>query len=163
MLFVVSALPAAIAGLVSCLALVAVSRNHLYRRSHLTQHCLSTGVTCATAFVLLACAIGATIVAGPLLAGQRLLGISAPHTVKADIPFVVHDSYATQLCVSTHSGRLIAPVVVSASDPLMGLPAYRRNAVKVDANLPFIVRDPHGVQICVSTRSGNALPPIVAP
>lgn len=83
--------------------------------------------------------------------------------VHAGIPFMVHDVYATQLCVSTESGRLLTPIVVSAANPIGNLSILRGTAETVHANIPFVVRDAYGTQVCISSRDGKALPPLVAP
>jgi hypothetical protein len=85
----------------------------------------------------------------------------APGSVHAGVPFVVRDGYATQLCISSHSGRALLPFVVSAGavDNGMQLDEPRR----VAAGIPFTVEDGIGTTLCVSTRGGQPLPPFVVP
>jgi hypothetical protein len=83
-----------------------------------------------------------------------------PTFVQAGIPFVVRDGYATQVCVSTRSGRLLPPFVGPA-DPLDAGVAPDRSAT-VQVGVPFVVHG-DGTQICVSTRGGRSLPPFILP
>jgi hypothetical protein len=88
-------------------------------------------------------------------------GSSAPVDVYAGIPFVIHDGYATQLCISSHSGRplpsFVVPVAASRSSSLHAAPA------RVQAGMPFVVHDGWSTLLCVSTRSGESLVPFIVP
>ncbi len=90
-----------------------------------------------------------------------LAPMSTPTYVYAGVPFVVRDSYATQICVSTHPGRLLPPFVVSADSLYTSAPSG--SSPDVQALVPFMVHDHNGTQICVSTRGGQSLPPFIAP
>jgi hypothetical protein len=117
----------------------------------------------AAGMLLFALGRGAAAVWPYSLVADQLLPGTAPVTVNAGIPFIVHDSYATEVCVSSGSGRLLTPIVVSAGDPVFNSLYFRDKAVAVQADMPFVVRDVHGTQICISSRGGKALPPLVAP
>ena len=88
-------------------------------------------------------------------------GTIAPDYVHAGVPFIVRDHYATQICVSTRSGRPLLPFVSP-------VPRYTFNTgsgapARVRAGVPFEVRDNNGVQICISTRGGQPLLPFIYP
>ncbi len=89
-----------------------------------------------------------------------LKSISTPTYVYAGVPFMVQDGYATQLCISSRSGWLLPPFVVSAA---LSASAPPGSASEVRAYVPFMVHDHTGTQICVSTRRGQLLPPPVVP
>ena len=89
-----------------------------------------------------------------------LRSISTPTYVYAGVPFMVQDSYATQLCVSSRSGWFLPPFVVSGAR-FGGTPTGSPSEVR--AYVPFMVHDHGGTQVCVSTRSGQLLPPPVVP
>jgi hypothetical protein len=82
---------------------------------------------------------------------------STPADIAAGVPFVVRDSYATQICVSTRAGQPYPPFVAPADSSTGG--SYER----VQAGVPFLVRDRTGTQVCISTRDGQALPPFIMP
>jgi hypothetical protein len=89
------------------------------------------------------------------------VGTTAPSYVQADVPFVVRDSYATLLCISSHSGRPLLPFVVPASQYGEGTAASADG--DVHAGVPFVVRDSSGSQLCVSARGGQSVPPFIEP
>jgi hypothetical protein len=91
----------------------------------------------------------------------RVGSIGAPSYVHAGVPFWVRDSYATQICISTRSGRpllpFVAPAVRFGSGASAGTPA------NIQAGMPFVVRDQLGSQYCISSRGGEPLPPFILP
>jgi hypothetical protein len=88
-------------------------------------------------------------------------GLGAPGYVHADVPFIVRDGYAAQLCVSSHSGRPLLPFVAPAGAVGSGMqPDESRH---VAAGIPFTVEDGVGTTLCVSTRGGQPLVPFVVP
>jgi hypothetical protein len=87
-------------------------------------------------------------------------GVSGPGYVYAGVPFVVRDSYATQLCIASHSGRALPPFV----GPADGVGGTQPDGEqRVDAGIPFTVEDGFGTTLCVSTRGGRSLTPFVVP
>lgn len=94
-----------------------------------------------------------------VLAG--LEGSDASDYVYAGVPFVVHDRYATQICISSRSGRPLPPFVSPALNFAAG--GVRSAPASVHAGIPFVVRDGHSMQICVSTREGQPLLPFIDP
>ncbi len=99
------------------------------------------------------------LVAAVVLADMR--GSGAPTYVYAGIPFVVHDRYATQLCISSRSGRPLPPFVVPA--PLSSFGSLSAAPARVQGGMPFVVRDGRSTQLCVSTRGGVPLLPFIVP
>jgi hypothetical protein len=91
----------------------------------------------------------------------RVEGSGAPDYVYADVPFVVHDRYATQICISSRSGRPLPPFVSPALR--FGAGGVSPAPDSVHAWIPFVVRDGHSTQICVSTRGGQPLLPFIDP
>jgi hypothetical protein len=92
---------------------------------------------------------------------SEMRGSSAPTYVYAGIPFVIHDGYATQLCISNRSGRSLPPFVVPA--PVSSIGSLRVAPAHVQAGTPFLVHDGWSTQLCASTRSGEPLVPFVVP
>ena len=90
-----------------------------------------------------------------------VVGTNAPSYVHAGVPFVVRDSHATQVCVSSQSGRPLLPFVVPAGQHSGVMAAH--TAGDVHAGMPFVVRDTNGTQVCVSTQGGQSFPPFIAP
>jgi hypothetical protein len=88
-------------------------------------------------------------------------GTSVPDHVHAGVPFVVRDSYASQVCISSRSGRPLPPFVLPPTQFGVGSPAS--GTADVRAGVPFVVRDANGIQVCVSTRGGQSFPPFIAP
>jgi hypothetical protein len=88
-------------------------------------------------------------------------GTGAPASVHAVVPFVVHDSYAIQVCISSRSGRPLLPFILPADS--FGAGTHATATADVRAGVPFLVRDANGMQVCVSTRVGQSFPPFVAP
>jgi hypothetical protein len=85
----------------------------------------------------------------------------APSYVHAGVPFLVRDSYATLICISTRSGRPFPPFV--APSPRSGLGVDSGTPAYVRAGIPFVVRDRLGSQYCISSRGGEPLPPFILP
>lgn len=83
-----------------------------------------------------------------------------PQYVRAGVPFVVQDNYATLFCISTHGGQPLRPFISPTTWPVQfqshQAPAY------VDAGVPFTVQDAKGLQVCISTRSGQPIPPFIS-
>ena len=90
-----------------------------------------------------------------------LVGTNVPAHVQAGLPFVVRDSYATQVCISSRSGQPLPPFVAPADRFSFGAPTLAPTYVQ--AGVPFMLQDSNGTQICVSTRRGQVLPPFVVP
>ena len=154
-------MPLALARLISVLAVVVLSGARLAVRLSSARWRLLGGIAIGVLLFVLGRGGGAAW--RYTLAAPQFLANGTPVTVGAGIPFVVHDSYATQVCVSSGSGRLLTPIVVSPQDPVLLSTYFRNKAQVVTADLPFVVRDAHGTQICISSRGGKALPPLVAP
>jgi hypothetical protein len=91
----------------------------------------------------------------------RIGSKSAPEYVHAGVPFLVRDSYATQICISTRSGRPYLPFVAPAS--WFGSGGYAGTPASVQAGKPFVVRDQLGSQYCISSRGGEPLLPFILP
>lgn len=94
---------------------------------------------------------------------------SAPAYVHAGVPFLVRDSYATLICISTRSGRPYLPFVAPASrfgsGAYAGTPASIQAGMpeSIQAGTPFVVRDQLGSQYCISSRGGEPLLPFILP
>ncbi len=94
----------------------------------------------------------------------------APGYVHAGLPFVVRDGYATQFCISSHSGRPLPPFVAPAGAFSTGMPFDSFSTgtpldgqQRIDAGIPFTVDDSFGTVLCMSTRGGHVLLPFVVP
>jgi hypothetical protein len=94
----------------------------------------------------------------------------APGYVQAGLPFVVRDGYATQVCISSHSGRPLPPFVAPADafSPDMPFDAFSTGMPlggqqRIGAGIPFTVNDSFGTVLCMSTRGGQVLLPFVVP
>ena len=90
-----------------------------------------------------------------------LASTTTPSYVYAGVPFVVRDSYGTQICVSTRAGQPLPPFVVPAGQNGAGWATGGTGTVQ--AGVPFVVQDHNGTQVCISTRGGQSLPPFIAP
>ncbi|HWE60545.1 MAG TPA: hypothetical protein VHB98_02430 [Chloroflexota bacterium] len=90
-----------------------------------------------------------------------IAGTTAPSYVQAGLPFVVRDSYAAQVCISTSSGRPLLPFLVPVGQTSVITAAGATGDVQ--AGVPFVVRDSNGTQVCVSTKGGRSFPPFIAP
>jgi hypothetical protein len=115
---------------------------------------LTLGVPVSAALLKPATTLYATVVGDSV-------GGSVPAYVHAGVPFVVRDAYASQLCMSSRSGRPLLPFILPATQLDGGTPAS--GTADVQAGVPFMVRDANGVQVCVSTRGGHSFPPFIVP
>jgi hypothetical protein len=81
----------------------------------------------------------------------------APSHIQAGVPFIVRDNYATQVCISTRSGKPLPPFIT----PPGQFDVVLQGPVRVQAWVPFEVQDSYGSQICISSRGGEPLLPFV--
>jgi hypothetical protein len=88
-------------------------------------------------------------------------GAGIPSQIRAGVPFVIRDRYATQFCVSSRGGQPLPPFILPADQPSMGFSV--RLGGEVQAFVPFVVRDRSGTQVCISSRGGRLYPPLVVP